>query len=70
MKLISTVQAADIVGCSRQTIWDAIRPIGGSHFPTAMKAGRMWLLDIQEVEAFRVYLENKRRQAQEGNEDE
>ena len=49
---LSGMQAADIVGCSRQTITNA-REAG--QFPTAHKVGRMWAYAPQEVERFKEY---------------
>ncbi len=49
---LSGMQAADIVGCTRQTITNA-RQAG--QFPTAHKVGRMWAYAPEEVERFREY---------------
>ena len=49
---LSGMQAADIVGCSRQTITNA-REAG--QFPTAHKVGRMWAYAPAEVERFAEY---------------
>ena len=49
---VSTMQAADMVGCSAQTIRLAI---SAGQFPTAVKVGRSWALDRDEVKAFFVY---------------
>jgi len=50
--MLSTMQAADIVGCSRQTITDARK---AEQFPTAHKVGRMWVYAPDEVQRFAEY---------------
>ena len=49
---LTTLEAADIVGCSQGTITNA-RQAG--QFPTAFKAGRNWAYTPEEVERFREY---------------
>ena len=46
---LTTLEAADKVGCSQGTITNARK---AGQFPTAFKAGRNWAYALEEVERF------------------
>lgn len=52
MRLMSVKQAAEIAGCSKQTILRAINDDDSGFFEGSFKAGNMWVLYPEEVEAF------------------